>query len=148
MKLIFSVVTLTILFFHPLQPSIMPSFNHNAIFVVDMKQSNEFYEKVMQFKKIDDPFHDGKHTWYAIGPHAQLHVIEGARKIISHDVNVHMAFTVESLQSFVSHLNQLNIKYSNFDGSKKEVQNRPDGVQQIYLQDPDGYWIEVNNDRY
>jgi len=23
-----------------------------------------------------------------------------------------------------------------------------DGVSQIYLQDPDGYWIEVNDDKF
>jgi len=28
------------------------------------------------------------------------------------------------------------------------VQLRPDGIQQIYFQDPDGYWIEVNDDKF
>lgn len=102
----------------------------------------------MQLKEIAEPFHDGRHTWYSIAPHVQLHVVQGAKEKTAHDVNIHMAFTVESLQDFIKHLDQMNIRYSNFDGSKKEVQNRPDGVQQIYLQDPDGYWIEVNNDRY
>ena len=30
----------------------------------------------------------------------------------------------------------------------KTPQVRPDKVQQIYLQDPDGYWIEVNDDKF
>jgi len=37
------------------------------------------------------------------------------------------------------------IWYGNWAG-KKEPQVRPDKVAQIYLQDPDGYWIEVNDD--
>lgn len=28
---------------------------------------------------------------------------------------------------------------------KREIQTRPDGVQQIFVQDPDGYWIEIND---
>ena len=29
--------------------------------------------------------------------------------------------------------------------SQKKVQTRADGVKQIYMQDPDGFWIEVND---
>jgi len=25
---------------------------------------------------------------------------------------------------------------------------RPDGVRQIYFQDPDGYWLEVNDSKF
>jgi catechol-2,3-dioxygenase len=25
---------------------------------------------------------------------------------------------------------------------------RPDGVKQIYFQDPEGYWIEINDDKH
>jgi len=41
----------------------------------------------------------------------------------------------------------MQVKYRNFAGDSK-VTMRPDGVRQIYLQDPDGYWIEVNENRF
>lgn len=148
MKLLFAFAAIAVFFFHPSPSSKMPTFNHTTVYVVDMNASNEFYKNVMQFKEINEPFHDGRHTWYAIAPHVQLHVVQGAKEKTLHDVNIHMAFTVESLQDFRKHLDQMHIRYGNFDGSKKEAQNRPDGVQQIYLQDPDGYWIEINNDRF
>ena len=28
------------------------------------------------------------------------------------------------------------------------MQVRPDNIKQIYLQDPEGYWIEVNDDKF
>jgi hypothetical protein len=41
----------------------------------------------------------------------------------------------------------MHVNYRSFDGSGK-VTDRPDGVHQIYLQDLDGYWIEVNDDKF
>tara|TARA_R110000868_G_scaffold1389_10_gene10744 strand:+ start:3320 stop:3502 length:183 start_codon:yes stop_codon:yes gene_type:complete len=34
------------------------------------------------------------------------------------------------------------------DEKLSNITKRPDGVKQIYLQDPDGYWIEVNSAKY
>ncbi|RYF13836.1 MAG: VOC family protein, partial [Flavobacteriales bacterium] len=33
----------------------------------------------------------------------------------------------------------------NFNKVISEVTLRPDGIHQLYLQDPDGHWIEVND---
>jgi lactoylglutathione lyase len=45
----------------------------------------------------------------------------------------------------MTHLDQMQVKYRNFKSNEKTVTQRPDGVKQVYLQDPDGYWIEVND---
>ena len=129
------------------QDNIRPQFNHFTVYVVDLQKSADFYENVMLLKKIPEPFHDGRHVWFAIGPHSQLHVVLGAKAIGAHDVNIHNAFTVRSLPDFMKHLDEMHVNYGNMAGVK-EVQHRTDGIDQIYFQDPDGYWIEVNNDRY
>ena len=41
----------------------------------------------------------------------------------------------------------LGVPYSNWPGAPATVSVRGDGIRQIYVQDPDGYWIEVNNVR-
>ena len=74
--------------------------------------------------------------------------MSGAKEDIPHDVNIHLAFTVASLPDFMKHLDQMGVKYGNFQGETGKIAIRPDQIQQIYLQDPDGYWIEVNNDRF
>ena len=33
-----------------------PSFNHTTVFVVNLQQSTEFYEKVMELEKIQEPY--------------------------------------------------------------------------------------------
>jgi lactoylglutathione lyase len=124
-----------------------PSFNHTTVYVINLQQSSEFYEKVMELEKIPEPFKDGKHSWFKIGEHSQLHVVSGASAITAHDINIHLSFRVPSLKAFMEHLDKFNVKYGNWKG-EKTPQLRPDGVSQIYFQDPDGYWIEVNDDKY
>jgi lactoylglutathione lyase len=123
-------------------------FDHTTVFVVDLAKSGEFYEKVIGLTKIDEPFHDGKHVWFRIGDHAQLHVVSGAKQIIAHDINIHLAFTVPSVEEFSKKLDKAGVKYGNWAGSSTAPQLRPDGIKQIYLQDPDGYWLEINDDKF
>ena len=98
-------------------------------------------------QQIPEPFNDGRHNWFRIGAHSQLHVVSGAKVVIPHDINIHLAFKVASLPGFTKHLDELLIKYGNWQGVKS-IQMRPDGIGQIYLQDPDGYWIEVNDSKF
>jgi lactoylglutathione lyase len=125
-----------------------PHFNHLTVYVTDLARGADFYKNVMLLDTIPEPFHDHRHVWFRIGEHGQLHVVSGAKEDISHDVNVHLAFTVASLPDFMKHLDQMGVKYGNFQGETGKIALRPDQIQQIYLQDPDGYWIEVNNDRF
>ena len=125
-----------------------PHFNHTTIYVTDLNRAADFYEKALQLERIAEPFHDNKHVWFRMGDHDQLHVVSGAKEVSAHDINIHLAFSVQNLPEFMKHLDALNVKYGNWAGDAKQVQVRPDKIDQIYLQDPDGYWIEVNNDRF
>ena len=125
-----------------------PHFSHQTIFVTDLNRAANFYEKVMELQRIPEPFHDGKHVWFRISEHGQLHVVSGAKEDIPHDINIHLAFSVPSMAAFTKHLDEYNVKYGNWAQNDKTPQLRPDKVQQVYLQDPDGYWIEVNDDKF
>jgi lactoylglutathione lyase len=122
--------------------------DHNAIYVKDLAKSAAFYKDVMQLEVIPEPFHDGKHVWFRTGEHSQLHVIQGAADIVAHDINTHYAYSVPDLAVFTRHLDEMRVKYGNWKGDSKSPQLRPDGVKQVYLQDPDNFWIEVNDDKF
>ena len=124
-----------------------PEFDHDAIHVRDLAKSAEFYEKVIGLEKIPEPFKDGRHVWFRVGEHSQLHVISGATDPSTQPIDIHFAFRIASLADFTARLDKMNVKYRSFKGDDK-VTVRPDGVRQIYLQDPDGYWIEVNDGNY
>ncbi len=123
-------------------------FDHQAINVRDLQKSAAFYESVLGLKRMPDPFKDGRHVWFRIGAHDQLHVIGGATEVAKKDIAVHMSFRVPSLEGFVARLDQMQVKYVNFKGEERKMTVRPDGVKQVYFQDPDGYWIEVNDDKF
>jgi lactoylglutathione lyase len=124
-----------------------PELDHTTVHVRDLQKSADFYEKAVGLERIPDPFKDGRHVWFRSGAHQQLHVVGGATEAVAHDIEIHFAFRVASLKDFMAHLDQMQVKYQNFKGDGK-VTDRPDGVRQIYFQDPDGYWIEVNDDKF
>lgn len=143
---IFSILCLFVMFQSASAQS--PQFNHTTIYVVDMNKSADFYEKAMMLKRIPEPFHDNRHIWLKTGEHNQLHIVQGAKEITEHTINIHLAFSVPSVENFAKHLDELKVKYGNWAQDSKAPQVRADGVKQIYLQDPDGYWIEVNDDKF
>jgi lactoylglutathione lyase len=119
--------------------------NHLAIYVVDLQKTGDFYSNVIGLDTIPEPFHDKKHIWYSIGPGASLHVISGAEKPKEYFLNNHMCFSVPSVDSFVDRLKARNISWVNAQGERLKITTRVDGVKQIWVNDPDGYFIEVND---
>jgi lactoylglutathione lyase len=119
--------------------------NHTAIYVVDVKTSAAFYQNIVGLDTIPEPFHDGKHAWFQTGPGIALHIIQGANVKKEYYKNQHTCFSVASVESFIAVLQKNNIPWEDRDGTKMAVTTRIDGVKQIWLQDPDGYWIEIND---
>jgi lactoylglutathione lyase len=123
-----------------------PVLNHIAVYVNDLKTSTDFYNDIIGLEKMDEPFKDGKHTWFTLGVQGQLHLISGAKKGMEQIKDRHLCFSVVSIDDFMKTLDKNHIIYSNWKGDSKSPTVRPDGVRQIYFQDPDGYWVEINND--
>lgn len=124
-----------------------PHLNHIALYVTDLKKSTAFYRDIIGLDTIPEPFHDGKHTWFSIGENSALHLIEGAQEPVKHPKNTHLCFSVTSVEDFMKRLQQANIEWSNWPGNSKTPTTRADGVKQIYFQDTDGYWLEINDDK-
>jgi len=132
----------------PTVAQLRPALNHIALYVYDLPKSTAFYRDVLGLRQIPEPFKDGRHVWFRMGPHSQLHLIQGAARVEDHAKDTHLAFRVKSLPKFMAHLNATTTRYRSWSGEEKQTTLRPDGVKQVYLQDPDNYWIEVNDDRF
>jgi|SRR5690606_10348583 len=124
----------------------MPVLNHIALSVRNLEKSTVFYRDVLQLDTIPEPFQDGKHTWFQIGPHSQLHLIEGTEVAGQHHMATHLCFSVPTITDFIERLNHFNIPFVNWQGEKQQFNVRVDGIKQLYLQDPNGYWIEINDE--
>lgn len=124
------------------------AFNHVALYVTDVNRSAAFYRKMFHLDttKIPNP---GQHVkWLKMGRYLQLHLIEGKKEDLTIAQNNHIAFSVQSLSDFIQVLKKENIYFEGQQGSAGTFVVRADGVKQIYLKDPDGYMIEVNDAAY
>ncbi len=122
--------------------------NHTAIFVIDIAKSGDFYSNRIGLDTVPEPFHDGKHIWYRTADHTMLHVIQGADQKKDYYKNQHTCFTVPNFNDFVKNLVNDHWAFEDVAGNKNKITTRVDGVHQIWLQDPDGYWIEINDDQF
>lgn len=121
-------------------------FNHIALSVKDVDESIEFYQKVLQLQEIKNTASDSKTRWLAFGEGKQLHLIPRPNAEIKMNKAVHFALTTPDLDSFIIYLQELNIDYSDWPDTPNKDYIRKDGIRQVYFQDPNGYWIEINDD--
>ncbi|MNL20518.1 fosfomycin resistance protein FosB [compost metagenome] len=122
------------------------ALNHIAVYVADLKIATDFYQTVFDLEIIPEPFKDGRHTWFSIGAAGQLHLIQGAKSNVVHEKNDHLCFSVAAMEEFTAKLKAKQINYENWAGDRNAVTSRVDGIKQIYFKDPDGHWLEVNDD--
>jgi lactoylglutathione lyase len=122
--------------------------NHVAIYAKDIKKSGEFYENIVGLKEIDEPFKDGLHIWYDMGMGTSLHVIAREHPWTNPSIEKdnHLCFSVADLDGFIKKLGDNKIPYEDARGNAGKVNIRPDGIRQIYIQDPSGYWLEINDE--
>lgn len=123
-----------------------PRINHIALSVAQLERSRIFYQEIIGLDTIPEPFHDGRHVWFSVSENAHLHLIQNPPPIEVPSKNTHLCFSVPDFKSFVSRLQQRRIPYEDWPGKAAAITTRADGIHQIYLQDPDGYWIEINDD--
>ena len=122
--------------------------NHTAIFVQNLSASKNFYQNIIGLDTVANPFNDGKHVWMKTGATTTLHLIEGAKEKKEYFLNNHTCFSISSVNDFITVLKKNDIWWQNSQGERYQITTRPDGVHQIWLQDPDGYWIEINDDKF
>ncbi len=117
--------------------------DHVAYEVRDLNKVGDFFLNIFKFKeiKIDNP----SLRWFDIGDGFEIHL--GENKEANHEkikAN-HLAVTVNNLEIFMEYLKDNDIYFESWDGKKLQYNIRPhDNALQIYLTDPEGNWIEVN----
>ncbi len=115
------------------------SLDHASVNVSDVAASKKFYGDMLGLTEMYRPDFDFDGAWYLIGETQQIHLIAqddlapaGVRQ------NHHFALEVEDLDATRKELEGRGVEIM--------LQNdRPDGVHQMFVKDPDGYVIEFTN---
>lgn len=120
------------------------TFDHITITVQNLENSTKFYKNILGLSEIENRTRKPYICWFSLGNNCELHVVEGDSQGIETHIGVHLALKLSDFDSFLNHLSSFNITHHNSKGIRDSITTRADGVRQVYFQDPDGYWIEVN----
>ncbi len=123
------------------------SFDHYAINVVDLQRSADFYRRAFALDTVYNGTANDRRVWFSLGEGMALHIIETDTVDVKTTKGVHLCIAMEDFAAFVQHLRDAAIPFETWTGEANLSNKRPDGVSQVYLQDPDGYWVEVNDNR-
>ena len=82
--------------------------------------------------------------WLGLDNGQELHLIQAETDEIKVTRQVHLAWSTATFTEFLQVLEEGKSTNSNWPGTLKRAV-RADGAKQVYFQDPDGYWIEVND---
>jgi catechol 2,3-dioxygenase-like lactoylglutathione lyase family enzyme len=121
------------------------AFNHLALSVKDVDASADFYKKVLKLQEITNRSKLEGVRWFTIGEGKELHLISIIKENVTINKAVHLALTTPNFDGFIKTLDSMKLVYSDWPGTPHKINIRADGIKQIFFQDRDGYWIEVNS---
>lgn len=118
------------------------SLDHVALYVVDLDRSVSFYKSLFGFSEIKAPFPIAR--WLVAGNGLTLHIVSGRTKPLENTKWDHFALSCPDMDQMIAVLAANKVPWTDMEGNHAP-QIRPDGIKQIFVRDPDGYWIEVND---
>ncbi|MFC4220454.1 VOC family protein [Flagellimonas marina] len=119
-------------------------YDHYSIVVTKLMETGDFYRDILGLTEIPHPDRSPGFRWFQIKGNTQLHLIKKDIADFSKNKSMHLCLATQDLEGFIEHLMANNINFYDWPGNKSSITDRSDGVKQIYIQDPEGYWIEIN----
>ena len=112
----------------------------------DRDASARFYQDVLGLPEIENKTQRPHIRWFGLGAGRSIHIIGGAGENAGNrPLSTHLALATARFDEMVKRLDERGIAYRNLKGEAGAYSVRADGVRQLYFQDPDGHWIEIND---
>ena len=119
--------------------------DHVSLLVADIEASTRFYVRTFGWPITRTSGNPVTGRWFGIGGSDTLHLNQGDMSGTAVTKDNHLALSVADLDAFMAHLAQLGVTYYDWPNKPNAVGLHPAGFRQIYVQDPDLYWIEIND---
>jgi lactoylglutathione lyase len=120
--------------------------NHIALLVRDLDESAAFYTSIPGISEMPNPMGGAHIRWFDYGGGQRFHLQAGDISTTHVEKPTHFAFAVEDFDSTVAALRKAGRAFADFKGTPGAINVRPDGMRAVFLQDPNGYWIELNDE--
>jgi len=118
-------------------------FDHVALSVADVEKSKDFYVDLFGMTNITDRNPIEGVRWLSMQGGGELHLLAVVEGDVTTNQAVHLAVKTPDFDALLAKIVAMNVEYTTWLGEGPGVTERDDGTRQIYLKDPDGYWIEV-----
>jgi len=111
--------------------------DHISLHVADVRDSVTFYKEVMGLEEIPRPPFSFQGAWLSLGNGQTLHLI-GGRTMQPYwgSRGTHIAFAVVDISRAAAYFEERGV-------ARTPVKERPDGIRQFFVADPDGYCLEI-----
>ena len=119
--------------------------DHIALLVRDLDESAAFYTGIPGIREIANPMGGTHIRWFEFGGNQRFHMQAGDLSRTHVEKNTHFAFSANDLDAMLAVLKDKGYAWSDMKGTPGAINVRPDGMRAVFLQDPNGYWIEIND---
>jgi catechol 2,3-dioxygenase-like lactoylglutathione lyase family enzyme len=121
--------------------------DHIALLVRDLEESARFYTEVLRIPEVPNPMGGTHIRWFEFGNGQRFHMQQGDVSRVHVEKGTHFAFSVEDLDEVIAFFRERGLAFGDFKGAPGAINVRPDGMRAIFVEDPSGYWIEINDSR-
>ena len=122
------------------------ALDHVTLICADLEATRQFYVELLGMTEVPRPAFDFPGLWFQVG-NVQIHATQsspeagqpgwGDRSVKRISRGHHIAFGVDDVVQALAVLQAKNVPIAS------PLQKRPDGLQQVYLYDPDGHVVEL-----
>lgn len=121
--------------------------DHIALLVGDLEESARFYTGIPGIREVPNPMGGTHIRWFEYGGGQRFHMQAGDISRTHVEKNTHFAFSAGDFDGLLDILRERGYAWSDMKGTPGSVNVRPDGMRAVFLEDPNGYWIEINDFR-
>jgi lactoylglutathione lyase len=122
--------------------------DHIALLVRDLDESAAFYTAIPGIREVPNPMGGKDFRWFEFGENQRFHMQAGDISRTHVEKNTHFAFSArDEFDTVLATLKDRGFAWSDMKGTPGAINVRPDGMRAVFLQDPNGYWIEINDFR-
>jgi len=119
--------------------------DHIALLVRDLDETATFLTEVLRIREVPDPMGGGHIRWFEFGGGQRFHIQAGDISRTHVEKRTHFALSAPDLDAVIARFRATGVAFSNMAGAPGEVNVRPDGMRAVFVQDPNGYWFEINH---